>query len=162
MSKSVAVAWGETAEELYGRYRAEEAVARRKRLQVLWRVRAGDVPAVAGEAAGVGARTVERWLAWYRQGGVEVVLRRVPGCGGRRSTSWLGPEQERALVAECATGAFRTYEEARAWVAAEYGVRYRYKGMHAALRRLGVHPKVPRPVAEKADPAAQEAWKQGG
>lgn len=162
MSKSVAVAWGETAEELYGRYRAEEAVARRKRLQVLWRVRAGDVPAVAGEAAGVGARTVERWLAWYRQGGVEVVLRRVPGCGGRRSTSWLSPEQERALVAECATGAFRTYEEARAWVAAEYGVQYRYKGMHAALHRLGVHPKVPRPVAEKADLATQEAWKQGG
>lgn len=162
MSKPVGVEWSETAEELYERYRAERDVARRKRLQVLWRVRAGDAPAVAGEAAGVGARTVERWLAWYREAGLAAVLRRVPGCGGRRSTSRLSPEQERALVAACATGAFRTYEEARTWVAAEYGVRYRYKGMHAALHRLGVHPKVPRPVAEKADLATQEAWKQGG
>jgi transposase len=162
MSKPVSVVWAETSEELYERYRDERAVARRKRLQVLWRVRAGDAPAVAGEAAGVGLRTVERWLAWYRHGGVDAVLRRVPGCGGRRSTSWLSPEQEQALVAECAAGAFRTYEEARAWVAAEYGVRYRYKGMHAALHRLGVRPKVPRPVAERADLATQEAWKQGG
>ncbi len=162
MSKPVAVAWRETVEELYAQYRTEREVARRKRLQVLWRVRAGDAPAVAGEAAGVGARTVERWLAWYRCGGVDEVLRRVPGCGGRRRTSWLGPEQARALVAECAEGTFRTYEAARAWVAAEYGVSYRYKGMHAALHRLGVRPKVPRPVAEKADPAAQEAWRQGG
>ena len=162
MSKPVAVAWRETAEELYAKYRAEREVGRRKRLQVLWRVRAGDAPAVAGEAAGVGARTVERWLGWYRHGGADEVLRRVPGCGGRRSASRLGPDQARALVAECAKGTFRTYEEARAWVAAEYGVGYRYQGMYAALRRLGVHPKVPRPVAEKADPAAQEAWKQGG
>jgi transposase len=47
-------------------------------------------------------------------------------------------------------------------VRAEYGIAYRYKGLYAALRRLGVRPKVPRPVAEKADPAAREAWKQGG
>src|SRR5689334_23215345 len=113
MSKPVAVEWKESAEELYERYRAEREVARRKRLQVLWRVRIGDAPAVAGEAAGVGARTTERWLAWYRAGGVDAVLRRVPGCGGRRSVSWLSPDQERALVAKCATGAFRTYEEAR-------------------------------------------------
>ena len=162
MSKPVSVAWGETAEELYEQYCAEREVRRRKRLQVLWRVRAGDAPSEAGRAAGVGLRTAERWLGWYREGGLAAVLRRVPGCGGRRSMSWLSPEQERALVAECATGAFRTYEEARAWVAAECGVTYRYKGLHAALHRLGVHPKVPRPVAEKADPASQEAWKQGG
>ena len=162
MSKPVVVPWKEAAGELYERYRGEREVARRKRLQVLWRVRAGDAPAAAGAAAGVGTRTVERWLGWYRTGGLAAVLRRVPGCGGRRSASWLSPAQERALVAECATGTFRTYEEARDWVAAEYGVSYRYQGMYTALRRLGVHPKVPRPVAEKADPAAQEAWQQGG
>ena len=74
----------------------------------------------------------------------------------------LSTEQQRSLVAACATGRFRTYDEARAWVASEFGVGYRYSGIWTVLARLGVHPKVPRPVAEKADPAAQEAWKQGG
>jgi hypothetical protein len=66
MSKPMAAAWEETAEELYERYRTERAVERRKRLQALWLVRRGDAPTVAERGAGVGTRTVERWLGWYR------------------------------------------------------------------------------------------------
>ena len=162
MSKPVAVAWRETAAELRERYVAERAVERRKRLQVLWLVRRGDAPPEAGRLAGVGTRTVERWLGWYRRGGLGEVLRRVPGHGTVGPARRLNAEQERSLVAACAAGRFRTCDEARAWVAAEYGVAYRYSGFWTVLARLGVHPKVPRPVAEKADRAAQEAWKQGG
>ncbi len=45
---------------------------------------------------------------------------------------------------------------------AEYGVVYRPGGFYTTLQRLGVRPKVPRPVAEKADPQAQAAWRAGG
>ena len=45
---------------------------------------------------------------------------------------------------------------------AAYGVAYRPGGFYTSLHRLGVRPKVPRPVAEKADPARREAWQQGG
>jgi transposase len=162
MSKPVAVAWRETAEELRGRYVAERDVGRRKRLQALWLVRRGDAPAEAGRLAGVGTRTVERWLGWYRRGGLAEVLRRVPGHGTVGPACRLSAEQRRALVAACADGRFRTYDEARAWVADAFGVEYRYSGLWTVLARLGVHPKVPRPVAEKADPAAREGWKQGG
>ena len=48
MSKPVVVAWGVTAAELEGRYRAERDVERRKRLGALWRVRAADRVADAG------------------------------------------------------------------------------------------------------------------
>jgi len=162
MSKPVAVEWRETTEGLRELYAAERDVERRKRLQVLWRIREGDALAEAGRAAGVGTRTVERWLGWYRRGGLDEVLRRVPGHGTVGPARRLSGEQERALVSACAEGRFRTYDEARAWVAAEYGVAYRSSGFWTALARLGVHPKVPRPMAEKADTAAQEAWKQGG
>ena len=162
MSKAVAVVWRETPEELERRYRAERDVERRKRLGALWRVRCGDRVAEAGRLAGVGERTVFRWLGWYRTEGLAGVLRRVPGHGARGQPHRLTAEQRAALVAQCAAGAFRTYEEARAWVQAEYGVLYRPGGFHASLHRLGVRPKVPRPVAEKADPAAREAWRQGG
>jgi transposase len=162
MSKPVSVGWNETAEGLEGRYRAERDVERRKRLQALWLVRRGERVAEAGRLAGAGARTVERRLAWYRAAGLPGVLGRVRGHGSRGNPSRLSPEQRAQPVGQCATGAFRTYDEARAWVRAEYGVTYRYGGIYAALRRLGVRPKVPRPVAEEADPAAQEAWKPGG
>ena len=162
MSKPVAVAWRETAEELRERYVVERDVERRKRLQALWLVRRGDAPAGAGRLAGVGARTVERWLGWYRGGGIDEVLRRVPGHGTVGPARRLGAEQERLLVAACAEGRFRTCDEAREWVASEYGVAYRPCGFWTVLARLVVHPKVPRPVAEKSDPAAQEAWRQGG
>jgi transposase len=162
MSKPVAVMWAETSAELEPRYRAERDVERRKRLGALWRVRAGDRVVDAGRLAGVGERTVFRWLGWYRSEGLDGVLRRVPGHGAVGQPHRLTAEQRGGVLARCARGEFRTFEEARAWVEAAYGVAYRPGGFHTALRRLGVRPKVPRPVAEKADPAAREAWKQGG
>lgn len=162
MSKPVAVAWSETAEELEARYRAERDVERRKRLGALWRVRAGERVGDAGRVVGVGGRTVERWLGWYRAGGLAEVLRRVPGHGAAGQPHRLTAAQRAGLLERCAAGEFRTYEEARAWVQVEYGVAYRPGGFYTSLRRLGVRPKVPRPVAEKADPAAREAWRSGG
>jgi transposase len=162
MSRTVAVAWAETADELEGRYRSERNVERRKRLGALWRVRAGDRVADAGRVVGVGGRTVERWLGWYRAGGLVDVLRRTPGHGAVGQPHRLTAEQRAGLLAQAGRGEFRTYAEAREWVAATYGVAYRPGGFYTTLRRLGVRPKVPRPVAEKADPARREAWKAGG
>jgi transposase len=162
MSRSVVVAWHETAAELERRYRAERDVERRKRLGALWQVRCERRVAEAGRLAGVGERTVFRWLEWYRTDGLDGVLRRVPGHGARGAPHRLTAEQREALLERAGRGDFRTFEEARAWVQGIYGVRYRPGGFWSALHRLGVHPKVPRPVAERADVAAQEAWRQGG
>jgi transposase len=162
MSRRVVVGWSEGAEELYARYAAEPDLARRQRLQALWLVREGRQTAEASRIAGVGQRSVERWLGWYRRGGLAEVLRRVPGHGARGAPGRLTPEQRAQLLERVRDGAFRTYDEARRWVEQEFGVRYSYQGMYSALARLAVHPKVPRPLAAKADPAAQEGWKRGG
>jgi transposase len=161
MSKPVRIAWTETADELYARFTAEGDGPRRRRLQALWLVRRGEPISTAAHVAGVGQRSLERWLGWYREGGLAAVLRRVPGYGARGQPSWLTPAQQQALLAETAQGAFHTYDEARTWVAETFGVLYSYKGMYTLLARLDVHPRVPRPQAEKADPVAQDAWKRG-
>ena len=44
---------------------------------------------------------------------------------------------------------------------ATFGVAYRPGGVSSLVGRLRCHPKVPRPLHEKADPAAQQAWKGG-
>jgi transposase len=161
MGRALKVSWEESAEELYELYKGERDTERRKRLHALWLLRSGRPPAVAAELAGVGKRTVERWLSWYRRGGLKEVLKRVPGHGAPGSACRLGGEQLEELVVRAGEGQFRTYSEARDWVEEEWGVSYEYKGMYALLARLSVRPKVPRPAAQKADPDAQEAWKKG-
>lgn len=157
-----AIAWQETADELYARYRAERDVTVRTRLQALWLVRRGQSVTRAAETAGVGRRTLTRWLEWYRQDGLGAVLTRVPGHGALGRAGRLSSAQLMALRGQCATGQLQTYDEARRWVAQQWGVDYSYQGIYAVLARLGVHPKLPRPAAEKADPAAQAAWQKGG
>lgn len=162
MGRPLRITWRDSEEALYARYRGAGSVEARKRLQALWLVRRGEVIAEAARQVGAAERSVRRWLGWYREGGVEEVLRRLPGHGGNRPSGWLTPEQQQALVEKASAGAFRTYDEARRWVQQAYGVAYSYQGMYTVLGRLAVHPKVPRPTAAQADPKAQEAWKKGG
>jgi transposase len=99
-------------------------VGERVRLQALWLVRAGPPEQEAAQLAGVGRRSLTRWRGdWSRQGGLEEVLRRVPGQGAPGTASRLTPEQREALLARCAPGSLRTYGEAQHWVAQECGVR---------------------------------------
>lgn len=156
------VRWQESSADLYMRYRSVQNVNARKRLQALWLVQCGTPVQEAADQAGVGRRTLKRWLAWYRTGGLAEVLRRLPGHGAQGVVGWLSPEQREALVTQCSAGAFQTYGEARAWVEHEYGITYGYQGMYTVLARMDVHPKVPRPTAAKADPQVQEAWKKRG
>src|SRR5918993_1742663 len=91
------IQWGMSAQALYDRYVAERDLARRKRLQVLWRVRSGRTATQAAQEAGVGLRTVTRWLDWYRAGGLDSVLWRGRGGGGPGQTHPLAAADEGAL-----------------------------------------------------------------
>jgi transposase len=157
----VQIAWEEqdTPEALRGRYRNEEEGEVRSRLHALWLLRTGWNMEQVAEIVGVHYRTVQRWVGWYRHGGVAEVC--VHHSGGQGQPAWLTPEQEAAVAEEAAKGAFTTAAEARRWVAEQFGVTYRPKGIYGLLRRVRCRPKVPRPVHTKADLAAQEAWKKG-
>ena len=156
-----AVAWAdaETAEALWEQYRKAPAGDVRSRLHALWLLRTDRSLTEVAAIVGVQDRTVQRWVSWYRHGGIaEVCAHRAGGYGQPR---WLTPEQEAALAAEAAHGTFATAEDARQWVAQQFGVTYRPKGIYGVLHRLRCRPKVPRPVHVKADRAAQDAGKKG-
>jgi transposase len=123
-------------------------------------VRTGKTTREAAEVLGVDERTVQRWLAWYRAGGLAPLEGRHAGSQG--APSLLTPEQKVELAEEVATGRFRTAVEIRRWVEERWGVAYTEGGMYALLGRLGCSPKVPRPSHEKTDQLAQARWKKGG
>jgi transposase len=128
-------------------------------LQALWLLREGRSLGEVTAALGVHYRSVQRWVAWYRQGGLDVVRRRQKGGVGQ--TPFLGAEAQEQVAREVAAGRFRTATDIAAGINATYGTRYRVGGVYSLLARLRCAPKVPRPVHPRADPERQEAWKGG-
>ena len=149
----------DTVEALQAAYRAEKRAEQRQRLHGLWLLRTGRTLAEVAAVLGVHYRSVQRWTAWYRQGGVAAVT--APRAGGHGQPARLSPAQQAELADQVATGRFRTAAEVRDWIAAEYGVEYTGGGVYDLLARLRCRPKVPRPLHAKADPAEQERWKKG-
>ena len=160
--RRLVVAWGHGAEELLGRYRAESDGRLVRRWQALWLLRQGRSMQEAAGTVGVTYRTIQEWVGWYRAGGLEEVARRHRGGLRRTIVEPLSPAQERALVAHASTVGFATVKAAVVWAAAELGAELTDHQMARQFRRLGLRSKVPRPISDRADPAAQAAWKKGG
>jgi len=157
------VAWHDkdTEAALRAAYRAERDPALRQRLQALWLLRSGTRHlAEVASVIGVEYRTVQRWVVWYRRGGIGMVC--AHRLGGPGKAAWLTPGQQKELAQEVATGRFRNAAAIRAWVKDRHGVDYTEGGMYSLLERVRCAPKVPRPLHTKADLAEQEAWKKGG
>ena len=162
MARKVRVIWAEedTADALHKQYRAEKVTEVRTRLHALWLLRQGQGPTAVAAAVGVGRNAVQRWLRWYRAGGLEAVRSRRRGGPGK--PSYLTPAQEQQVVAAAATGVFATAQAVRDWIEAQFGVVYTRDSMYTLLPRLGIRLKVPRPRHAQANPQAQAAWQKGG
>jgi transposase len=160
--RKLTVVWAaeDDAAGLHGRYRREPRADVRPRLHGLWLVRTGKTTREVAEVLGVDERTVQRWLAWYRAGGLAPLEER--HAQGQGAPSFLTPGQKTELAEDVATGQFRAAAEIRAWVQERWGVAYTDGGMYALLKRLRCAPKVPRPIHEKTDRLAQARWKKGG
>jgi transposase len=160
--RKLTIEWAaeDDAASLHARYRRERRADVRPRLHALWLVRTGHTTRETAAVLGVDERTVQRWLAWYRAGGLALIETRHAGSQG--APSFLTPAQKTVLVDEVATGRFRTAAEIRRWVQEQLGVSYTEGGMYALLQRLRCAPKVPRPVHEQVDHLAQARWKKGG
>lgn len=156
------VVWHEqdTAEALKTAFDKEGDLGLRKRLHGLWLLRSGWRLPLVVEALGVHYRTVQRWVGWYREGGIAEVLRHK--MGGKGQVPFLSEEVEEEVAEEVATGRFRTAAEVRDWIAGRYGVTYKKGSIYGLLHRLECSPKVPRPIHAKADQTQQADWKKGG
>ena len=107
MARKVSVDWApaDTAAALHAQYRAEPVAEVRTRLHALWLLRRGEGPTAVAAVVGVGRNAVQRWLRWYRAGGLEAV--RSHRRGGPGKPSFLTRDQARQLVAEAASGGLR-------------------------------------------------------
>jgi transposase len=155
------VVWREedTPEALKAVYQKERNPQVRTRLHGLWLLRCGWRLGMVAEAVGAHYRSVQRWVAWYREGGLPQVRRHQ--MGGQGPHPFLSAQAEIQVSEIVATGQFRTAWEIRDWIAQQYGASYTLGGVYSLLKRLQCAPKVPHPVHAKADLELQAAWKKG-
>lgn len=133
--RPLVVTWEDSASELAERLEKERDPRRRSRLQAFLMLREGKRISDVSDAVGADYRTIQRWVSWYRTGGLDAVLRRTPGHAAPGRRSKLSPEQTKALLAAYQDGQFRTIRDAVDWTHDTYGVDFTYTGMHAHLRR---------------------------
>ena len=159
--RKLTVVWAaeDDAASLYGRYRRERWADVRPRLHALWWVRTGRTTREVAEVLGVDERTVQRWLAWYRAGGLAPIEGRQAGSQG--APSFLTVEQRAALAEEVATGRFRTAAEIRRWVQERGGVSYTEGGMYALLSGCGVPRKCRARSMSRPTPSRKRGGKKG-
>jgi transposase len=159
--RSLQIAWSaeDTDEALKAAYRAEPDGPVRTCLRGLWLLRAGRSLRLVAELLSTHYRSAQRWVAWYRQGGLASV--RSHRMGGVGQPSFLSAEAPAEITEVVATGRFHTAAEIRDWIAEHYHANYTVAGVSSLLARLQCHPKVPRPLNPEADLDAQEAWKRG-
>jgi len=153
------IQWDHDEATLKELYMKEQDPHLRIRFQALWLLRRGYCLAQTAEVLGVHLRTVQRWLCWYRQGGIEAL--RSHRQGGKGRSPYLSPHQISMLYDRASEDGFFTIHEAVDWVWEQFGVHYTYWGMRSLFRRLGFIKKTPRPISSKASLQAQQYWKKG-
>lgn len=159
--RPIKIEWEETPEELYKQYKRENDTKTRQKLQFLWLIREGHTVEASSQIAGIGERSGQRYLSWYRQNGLAEVISRKHG-GHTHPQRWLTSKQEKELVQYSEKGVIKTVWDGVNWAKETHEVSYSYEGMRTVFKRLGLNKKVPRPQHEKSDKAAQNAWKKGG
>ena len=159
IGRPLRVDWKHDEAALFALYKAEVDRHLRLRWHVLWRARAGATLTETARVVGVGPRSARRWLAHYRAGGLDALRDHRPRGPGRAPR--LDAAQQQQLRDHLAEGTTRTAAAARRWIGETFGVTYSRKGIDLALARFAARLKVPRPISDKAHPAAQAAWKGG-
>ena len=149
----------DTTEALKGVYRRERDIELRTRLHGLWLLRTGRRLSSVAATVGVHYRTVQTWVAWYREGGLPNVLSHK--MGGKGQEPFLSDEAQEQVAEEVATGRFRTAGEIREWIAEQYGVIYKEGGIYSLTHRLRCAPRVPGPSTPRPTRSNKPPGKRG-
>ena len=161
MGRHVEIDWQESEAELKQMYLNERHSEHKIRLHALWLMRQDKTMVEVSSVIGVHYRTVQRWAARYRVGGLAEVLKRIPGFAAPGRKPYLSSSQQKALLAQVARGMFHSVWEVLDWVEQRWGVRFRPGGMYDFLDRHDANLKVPRPQATQTSPEIQDNWKKG-
>ena len=134
----------------------------KERRQVLYLLKRSEALSITQVAKVIGKHrgTVQRWLAMYRDGGLDALLA-VKKSPGRPSVipGWAVASLKRRL--QQPDSGFKSYIEVQQWLEDTLAVKAEYRTVHELVRyRLKAKLKAGRPTNSKQDPLQLEAFKK--
>lgn len=151
----------ESVEELEGLVHQQKKARLKERLQALYLIKAQELKVSAiAKILGKHRGTVHRWLADYREGGIEAVVEFGTSSGRKRAIpDWAVSSLKKQL--EEPEGGFQRYTQIQHWLDITLGVQAEYATVHYLARyRLKAKLKVPRPRNLHQDKQKLEAFKK--
>jgi transposase len=110
------------------------------------------------EVVGRARSLVQRWVAGFRKGGLEDLLKRTKAPG--KSSELQDAAVQKQLVDGLKKGRWMTAKEISAWLSEEHGIHRNFRSMYYWLGKCGGALKVPRPVHQKKCEADADAFKE--
>ena len=150
-------------DEVERRYRRARDPVLRSHWQIVWLLARGTATAEVARVTGYSPNWVREVAGRYRAAGpAGLGDRRHGNPGGAPLLDAAGREALRAALAEPPPGGgLWTCRKVADWIGARAGRPVAEARGWEWLRRLGFSPQRPRPREERADPAAQAAFKRG-
>lgn len=162
MSGVTSIKVRESEQELEQLLQEQSNWKRKERLQVLYLLKLSEGLSISQIAKAIGKHrgTVQRWLAMYRDQGLDALLavKKSPG-RPRVIPEWAVTSLKRRL--EQPDSGFKSYIEVQQWLLDTLGVKAEYRTVHElVLYRLQAKLKAARPTNSKQDPQQIEAFKK--
>lgn len=138
----------ESEDELKQLLREQKTVSGKERIHLLYLLKTKQAQTVQEAAAILGRHraTLQEWLKYYREGGIDELLKSRPRCGRPRAIPpWAVVALQKRLQEP---QGFDGYQAICDWLESQLGVKAEYKTVHNLVHsRLQSSPKVPRPVS---------------
>lgn len=151
----------ETETELKQLLRKEKTGSSKERIQMLYLLKSKKASTIsqASELLGRHRVTLQKWLAKYRQGGLQKLLEQASSPGRtRKIPSWA--EKALAKRLEEPQG-FESYSDICQWLESNLGIKANYKTVHSLVYyRLGASPKIARPQSLEQSEDRLKAFKK--
>lgn len=151
----------ESEDELKLLLRAQKTASCKERIHLLYLLKSKQAQTVQEAASILGRHraTLQEWLKYYREGGMEELLKSRPRSGRPRAIpAWAVAALQNRLAEP---QGFDGYQAICDWLERELGIEAAYKTVHQLVHyHLQSSPKVPRPVSVEQSSEQLETYKK--
>ncbi len=150
------------SEDFYKLYRRERDARGKVRFLALHHLQQGKSKNEVCDIVCVSRPTLNGWISWYQNKGVERLREKVKGRGVKAKTSISSEElQKMILNLQAKRGGGRVIgEDIREWILATYKVKYHLNYIYYILNKLGLSWVSARSIHPNANQEVQESFKK--